>query len=180
MEAKLQLLVQAEDANGVPVHPGLKIPCYGIANGVIYECSGKHHYDDQEYDEEPRDCWRCEGRSWLPNPDPMAMVAECLAQKCTVSFERDDIVFIESRGLVIGESSGSDNQAALTDAMFQATLTLEPDNWDECPACGDTINPGGNPYFSIGGNEMPDGSDCPDCNGTGYLLTETAKEAQDD
>ena len=37
----------------------------------------------------------------------------------------------------------------------------------KCPGCGDTVNPGGNPYFSVGGNEMPDGSDCPDCQGTG-------------
>ena len=53
--------------------------------------------------------------------------------------------------------------------LLQATLTVA-DNVGKCPACGDTVNPGGNPYFSVGGNEMPDGSDCPDCSGTGIVI----------
>jgi len=47
---------------------------------------------------------------------------------------------------------------------------------EKCPACGDTMNPGGNPYFSIGGNEMPDGSDCPDCQGTGLRWPPLSRE----
>lgn len=45
-----------------------------------------------------------------------------------------------------------------------------------CPACGETLNPGGNPYFSFDPLAMPDGSDCPDCAGTGYQFPMLGRE----
>jgi len=47
-----------------------------------------------------------------------------------------------------------------------------------CRACGDTLNPGGNPYFSFDPLATPDGSDCPDCNGTGYRFWMLGAECQ--
>ena len=68
-----------------------------------------------------------------------------------------------------------------SDMRAQVRACLAAEMWGPCPACGDTVDPGGNPYFSIGGNEMPDGSDCPDCHGTGkqFLLRKACINAHD-
>ena len=185
---KLTLLARAEK-NGEPVHLGLRVECpgeydeedckNGRTGGNERDSNGMRKYPfvwkDDEYE-----CERCVGNAFIPNPDPMALIAAAQAQGWNLEFVSHGGIVNVTDDYVpnqhIKQGRGSDNQSALEDALFQATEALEPDNWAKCPACGETMNPGGNPYFSIGGNEMPDGSDCPDCDGAGIVLLEAQDE----
>ena len=118
--------------DGKPVHPGLRKPCNHFSRLV------------RQYDM-TRTCGNC-GFSWehnkdfpvplgfVPNPDPLALIAACQAQGWSITFSNvPGKCFLNGRCVawncgpdpcILGY--GSDNQSALIDAVFQAT---EADNW---------------------------------------------------
>ncbi len=123
----------------------------------------------------------------IPNPDPLALIAACQKQdpKWEVTFGSN-----ESRFMVVihpawwgsGQSKwgvtgyGETLEAALIDAVFQATLPLEPDNWQYCPDCGQcecractcTSEDTGHPL-----QFTPGFVDCEKCHGIGVVEKET-------
>ena len=129
--------------NSIVVVPG---PTFGLASvGIKDESGNLMHWlmVDEPLEQamafaqnksKPGDCWRCGGRSWLPNPDLMALLAECDVKDWEIQW-RKGILHLIAGVIPTGKGyfcpikiENDDFQSALTDAMFQATLTLEPDN----------------------------------------------------
>lgn len=108
------LLAGALDANGKLVHEGLRMLRPGpYALGDV---------------------------DWLPNPDPMALIAACRTRHWSPHFTETDnqipwlCLYIPHEGAI--HSWLTDDQAALTDVVFQATVPLAA-NWGECPCSQD-------------------------------------------
>lgn len=170
---KLTLLARAEK-DGKPVHPGLKDLVV-----VCPHCGGDATYVDEDGNTIGI-CEDCDDKGYLTSPDPMALISACQGQGWSVGFSA-----IPGHVFIRGDSpswnrgpepcisgSGSDNHAALIDVLFQATKTLDPDNWGHCVNChglgGFKGMPSGGP---IGEDPFPDEM-CVDCQGTGIVIME--------
>lgn len=168
-QAQLALLASAETAAGEPVHPGLRILCddgeCDVKKGYI-QWTGDPYCEpgSTELVKHPE----CGGNQWLPNADPLAMIAACQKQGWTVHFSpsnnNEDARLIVPVGHVIVSifeyqtariawAQAADNLAALVDGVFQATKTLDPANWETCSVMCPALNP-----------------TCANCHGTGILL----------
>lgn len=157
----LNLLARAEK-DGEPVHD-LLLKCPSETHDPCskefgYSVRGATYY-------EQIDIPTCTN-GYIPNPELMALIAAAQKQGWQVWFTREghvELPYVRS-----GEGNGADNQAALINAMVQATAPLV-DNWVECVSClGD-----GEIAWSPVSNPMPPQEvhreTCAVCAGTGYV-----------
>jgi len=131
MKTDHQMLMLARaKKEGVAVHPLLTLPCTCSCHSGIERLS-VHPVGE---------CAACKYATVL-NPDPMALIAACDTQKWGIHFSHDKdglLLWIHVPGKPWHKDyivRGPDRPAALTDAVFQATLTLAPENWMVCPCC---------------------------------------------
>ncbi len=100
---------------------------------------------------------------WLPVFNLMAMIEACQAQEWRPTFLEPGMVsLLLAKSLARINAHETTNEAALTDAVFQATEALA-DNWVDCPGRGNTLS----------GLE---GHDEKCCHGTGKLMEEVQDE----
>lgn len=146
--------------DGKPVHPGLSASCNE---------DGRHRYPDPK-SRTYGPCGEIGCIGWNVNPDPMAMIAAVLAVETygkklwTIHFWGDDDV-------TIGLGGGYHRWEGLnlTDAVFQATKALDPDNWMEC--LGEWED--GEHYDCHDGQQQrtqTTADDCHTCHGTGKVI----------
>lgn len=140
---KLTLLAYAEK-DGKPVHD------------LLVKCPSAEHDPCSDYFGfyENRDIPACTS-GYLP--DPMALIVACQVQGWMPVFPIAGYVRLTpdighhpwgAKGI---KGRGPNNFAALTDALLQATKTLEPDNWTRCDACGGTGNMIGQEGYWVNG-----------------------------
>ncbi len=162
-DPKLTLLARVEK-DGKPVHPGLRKPCR-----VEWPWQHPEPDADGRYG-----CLDCGGREYVPNPDPMAMIAACVAKelypwveanKVTLYYRQEHFgVYLVSEQWTWEKYEDLD----IADAMVKATKALEPDNWEDCKWCRGqgTHRDKYNSYMH---------EECTHCAGTGIVI----KEARD-
>ncbi len=169
---QLSMLAQAEDADGNPVHPGLRQRCLCVdergdrqSNNTCGECTNNIHVAIGNAHQTGRpatihnvhtsNCERCGPAMVYPNPDPMVLIAACHAQRLwSVHFwDVDDVT------IGLGNNSFRWRSTNLIDAVFKATVQLAA-NWGDCQGCHD-----GDSFRGAEGNE-----ECPDCHGTGKVI----------
>ena len=161
------LNARALDADGEPVHPGLRLDCQELHCWKIEPCRTPdctsdyphgHMYNGAHKDE----CPSCHGSNIIPHADLGAQIAACQKQGWEVRFMKGgDEVVIVYEWYPSGDFEGHYG-VTLTDAMFQATLTRAA-NWGKCPECA----------IPEAHREHDDSftGDC--CHGTGWILTGT-------
>ena len=164
-----RMLAGAVDAEGKPVHKGLRLQCScSFAVPPLHDLSlsevtrrRENFHRLSELD----DVSVC--REWcgfIPNTNPMALVAAAWAQNWTVNFEAGDSINVyvaeheEKVTCYMSDVEKWDEvPAALTDAVFQATESLAA-NWGGCGCC------------RIGDQHVS--SECSHCYYTGKVLKE--------
>ena len=156
-KAQLSLLASAEDSEGNPIHPNLR-----DTNHYAFCDKGVVKYGDGT-----RDCGRC---------DPTAML-DAICRRWSVSVGKGGMVGVQVshglKGLLIG--NGETLQERKTDAMFQATETLEPANWERCPCSQDFAKIDSElcgPCDAMPVGECNAACTQP-CHGTGYIIKVT-------
>lgn len=130
---KLTLLAYAKKA-GKPVHPGLRMSGFEW----IQKCDDPKCYKKKQH---KHLVWTDN----VPNPDPMALISAAQAKGWYVKFIQDkvgphpEMYYVQfsnpNKRYHYARGYGPDNHSALTDALFQATETLTPSNWEQCKWC---------------------------------------------
>ena len=126
------------------------------------QCESMFHYKDGKL-VGFESCPHCTD-GFIPNADPWAMIPACVAKEWQVGFSEDNVWILDATDEPIFSFFDHAEQipAALTDAMFQATLPLAK-NWGECQ-CG--FN-----YRKAGLCITVECLDRVGCRGTGKVLT---------
>jgi len=140
MTDKLTMLARAEK-DGKPVHEGLRKASKKWVKCGLPETGCDLHVP---LNGQPT-TYQHQVSSFIPNPDLGALIAACQVQYWEVDFLPKYVRVSAPNHVSEYYSTVGDNQTALIDAVWQATKTLEPDNWVECavhniddgkPVCG--------------------------------------------
>ena len=142
-------LLSRATKDGEVLYPGLRKP--------LQECVGPDHRYDH-----PGPCVTAPSNTYfIPNPDPMALIAAAQGQGWVPIFYKEGYVELEriKVGGAVGVGTGPDNLSALIDSLFQA---IDAENWGKCHVGG-----------TGSGMTKPDGNYvdvCPKCKSTGKIL----------
>jgi len=114
------------------------------------------------------------GTGYIPNTGLGALIAACIQQGFDVTFHQTEMITIRM-GNTPSDVVHASNPI---DALFQATETLKPDNWGECPgiewAKAGPIDDGDmvfcHPAAAAHGLDIETIPVCPICHGTSWVI----------